>query len=247
VSRTYGKLGYVRATVPTYRSRARRRLRQLPDAGRVAHRVAVHPAGRLVPDGCRSDLPAPLPLRPTCGLDPLCLDAQVMCILGDLDGDWSAPSGLTFRAWLQGVPKLRPPTLADLDYHLSTLFPPVRPRGWLELRRPTRRTATTGSCRLRRPRRSERHGGRRCRLRGNRAALPGLAAARPFWLRAARTGLDNQDLAKAARACSAAADSALAVPGTPAVLRHVLTDFAERYTERGRSPALDHLDALRRT
>jgi gamma-glutamylcysteine synthetase len=43
---------------------------------------------------------------------------------------------LTFRAWLPGVPGLRPPTLADLDYHLSTLFPPVRPRGWLELPRP---------------------------------------------------------------------------------------------------------------
>jgi glutamate--cysteine ligase len=67
------------------------------------------------------------------------------------------------------------------------------------------------------------------------------------WLRAARTGLEDQDLAKAARACFAAADSALATPGTPAALRHALTDFAERYTERGRSPAHDHLDALRRT
>jgi hypothetical protein len=62
-----------------------------------------------------------------------------------------------------------------------------------------------------------------------------------------RSCLDNQDLAKAARACFAAADRALAGPGTPAVLRDVLTDFAERYTEHGRSPAHDHLDALRRT
>ncbi|MFJ8782204.1 glutamate-cysteine ligase family protein [Streptomyces sp. NPDC102476] len=104
-------------------------------------------AGRTRPPRYHSD--------PTCGLDPLRLDAQVMCIPGDLDGTGpSAPCGLTFRAWLRGVPQLRPPTLADLDHHLSTLFPPVRPRGWLELRRPTRRTATTGSCRLRRPRRS---------------------------------------------------------------------------------------------
>ncbi len=28
----------------------------------------------------------------------------------------------------------RPPTTADLDYHISTLFPPVRPRGHLEVR-----------------------------------------------------------------------------------------------------------------
>jgi glutamate--cysteine ligase len=31
-------------------------------------------------------------------------------------------------------PVLRPPTIADLDYHLNTLFPPVRPRGYLEVR-----------------------------------------------------------------------------------------------------------------
>ncbi|CAM5700233.1 hypothetical protein SCANM124S_00185 [Streptomyces canus] len=62
---------------------------------------------------------------------------------------------------------------------------------------------------------ADRHSGRRCRLHGNRATLPGLAAARPLhdvWLRAARTGLDDQDLTKAARACIAAVDNALAVP-----------------------------------
>ena len=43
-----------------------------------------------------------------------------------------------FSAWLEGAatdPVLaRRPTTADLDYHLSTLFPPVRPRGYVELR-----------------------------------------------------------------------------------------------------------------
>ena len=29
---------------------------------------------------------------------------------------------------------MRPPTAGDLEYHLSTLFPPVRPRGHFELR-----------------------------------------------------------------------------------------------------------------
>ena len=41
----------------------------------------------------------------------------------------------SFEEWLRGSgPVERPPTVADLDYHLTTLFPPVRPRGYLELR-----------------------------------------------------------------------------------------------------------------
>ncbi|KOG85757.1 glutamate--cysteine ligase, partial [Streptomyces varsoviensis] len=38
-----------------------------------------------------------------------------------------------FRAWARGGWP-RPPTADDLAYHLTTLFPPVRPRGHLELR-----------------------------------------------------------------------------------------------------------------
>jgi glutamate--cysteine ligase len=40
-----------------------------------------------------------------------------------------------FSVWLQGAaPISRPPTIADLDYHLTTLFPPIRPRGYVEIR-----------------------------------------------------------------------------------------------------------------
>lgn len=41
-----------------------------------------------------------------------------------------------FAEWADGRVMLgdRKPTEADLDYHLTTLFPPVRPRGWLEIR-----------------------------------------------------------------------------------------------------------------
>lgn len=41
-----------------------------------------------------------------------------------------------FAEWADGRALLggRRPTTADLDYHLTTLFPPVRPRGWLEIR-----------------------------------------------------------------------------------------------------------------
>ena len=45
-------------------------------------------------------------------------------------------SWVPFADWADGRAVLggRRPTEADLDYHLTTLFPPVRPRGWLEIR-----------------------------------------------------------------------------------------------------------------
>ena len=53
-----------------------------------------------------------------------------MCIRDDTD-TWAVPQGLTFRQWLQtGQPGSH---INDLDYHVTTLFPPVR-RGYLELR-----------------------------------------------------------------------------------------------------------------
>ncbi len=41
-----------------------------------------------------------------------------------------------FADWADGRVLLggRRPSIADLEYHLTTLFPPVRPRGWLEIR-----------------------------------------------------------------------------------------------------------------
>jgi len=40
---------------------------------------------------------------------------------------------VTFADWLRGaVPAV--PTTDDLQYHLHTLFPPVRPQGYLEIR-----------------------------------------------------------------------------------------------------------------
>ncbi|UXA06933.1 ergothioneine biosynthesis glutamate--cysteine ligase EgtA [Mycobacterium sp. SMC-2] len=41
-----------------------------------------------------------------------------------------------FADWVDGRALLgdRRPTVADLEYHLTTLFPPVRPRQWLEIR-----------------------------------------------------------------------------------------------------------------
>jgi glutamate--cysteine ligase len=42
---------------------------------------------------------------------------------------------IPFADWVSGHARLgRAPTAADLNYHLSTLFPPVRLRGYLEIR-----------------------------------------------------------------------------------------------------------------
>jgi glutamate--cysteine ligase len=56
-------------------------------------------------------------------------------VLGRLCGGQPVPvpPGISFADWIGGaLPE--PPTRADLDFHLSTLFPPVRPRGYLEVR-----------------------------------------------------------------------------------------------------------------
>jgi glutamate--cysteine ligase len=62
------------------------------------------------------------------------LQAPVMLVRGDPDVT-PMTTRVPFSAWLDGMAPIdRPPTLADLDYHLTTLFPPVRPRGYVEIR-----------------------------------------------------------------------------------------------------------------
>ncbi|MGH3712403.1 MAG: ergothioneine biosynthesis glutamate--cysteine ligase EgtA [Micromonosporaceae bacterium] len=59
------------------------------------------------------------------------LRAPLVCL--DNGPAWHAPAGVSFADWLAGAIR-RPPTAADLQLHLSTLFPPVRPRGYFEVR-----------------------------------------------------------------------------------------------------------------
>jgi glutamate--cysteine ligase len=60
------------------------------------------------------------------------LAAPLLCVRRD-GACWDPPPGLTLCDWVHGaLPSA--PTTDDVDYHLSTLFPPVRPRGYLEVR-----------------------------------------------------------------------------------------------------------------
>ena len=82
--------------------------------------------------------PFTLPPEPTD--DPanqwarMAMEAPVICVRGD-GPSWAAPPGVTFSGWIRDpAPVGRRPTREDLDYHLTTLFPPVRPKGYLEIR-----------------------------------------------------------------------------------------------------------------
>jgi glutamate--cysteine ligase len=60
------------------------------------------------------------------------LDTPVLCVRGEGER-WATPRGVSFADWVGGALPERP-TTEDLDYHLSTMFPPVRPHGYLEVR-----------------------------------------------------------------------------------------------------------------
>jgi glutamate--cysteine ligase len=64
------------------------------------------------------------------------MSAPVMIVRGRGDDVQPVCTSVSFGQWASGRIQLcgRQPTAADLDIHLSTLFPPVRLRGYLELR-----------------------------------------------------------------------------------------------------------------
>jgi len=200
-------------------------------------------------DPGRTRAPAP----PAASGDPrdawaaYALEAGLMCVREASSSDWTAPPGLTFRSWLRdgGSGTLRAPTPEDLDYHLSTLFPPVRPRGHMELRMidaqpgdgwivPAAVVTVLAD--------------------DERAADTAMAAAEPVWdgpgdaqgpwLRAAMSGPSDRCISRASRQCFEAADAALARSGTPAPIRRAVADFAERYVLNDRCPADDQLDGV---
>ncbi|MFE2101446.1 MULTISPECIES: ergothioneine biosynthesis glutamate--cysteine ligase EgtA [unclassified Streptomyces] len=179
------------------------------------------------------------------------LDAPVMCVRND-GGPWELPEDLTFREWTRSRTP-RPPTRADLDYHLTTLFPPVRPRGHLELRMIDAQPGEDGwivplavaAALFDDPEATESAHRAVKPLAARTLNLP--APHNPLWTDAARYGLADPELREAAVACFAAALEALPRLGaTPAVMDAVAAHL-HRYVVRGRCPADDLLDRLRDT
>ena len=131
------------------------------------------------------------------------------------------------------------PTLGDLDYHLTTLFPPVRPRGFLEVRYldalPGRwwRAATGVLWAL---------------VEDETAGDLAAEAAEEVagrWNDAARIGVGAPRLQSAALACLVAARDGLARLGQRVVAEELDT-FIATYTVRARCPADDLIELLAR-
>ena len=83
------------------------------------------------------------PILGASGVDPgtdwarYALKAPVMLVNNPEAPDLEAVTHyVPFTDWVDGRVLLggRRPTIKDLEYHLTTLFPPVRPRQWLEIR-----------------------------------------------------------------------------------------------------------------
>jgi glutamate--cysteine ligase len=167
------------------------------------------------------------------------LDADVMLVRSSDDEHVALPPGTSFADWIEQGHTSGWPTADDLGYHLTTLFPPVRPRGWLELRMidalpaPWWSVAAAVSTVL-----VDDPDAARC------AALA-IEPVRGRWTDAARTGLADAAFARAAQTCMKAARAVLPRAGAGADLVDAAAEFDRRFVARGRTPADDLLDAFR--
>jgi glutamate--cysteine ligase len=167
-----------------------------------------------------------------------------MCVRAP-SGPWDVPEGLSFRDWTHSD---TPPDQEDLDYHLTTLFPPVRPRGHLELRMIDAQPGDDGwivplavTAALFDDAEAAETAYRTVKPLAERAGSP-AAPRNPLWIAAARAGLTDPELREAAVACFAAAAEALPRIGASAEVRDAVAEFTDRYVARGRCPADDILD-----
>ncbi|KRA29986.1 MULTISPECIES: glutamate-cysteine ligase family protein [unclassified Nocardioides] len=137
---------------------------------------------------------------------------------------------MTFAEWFENGHLLGWPTVDDFRYHLTTLFPPVRPRGWVELRvldalppqvRGAAALAVATAC-----------------ADGVRdQVLATVPATDDLWMVAARDGLASRRLNTAAQVLAS-----LVATGVPRVADtdHVelLRDFLDAYTRKGMTPGM---------
>jgi glutamate--cysteine ligase len=180
------------------------------------------------------------PLRQSGVIDPAAawarrvVESPVLCVRRP-EG-WLVPRGITFADWIRGALP-GPPTTADLDYHITTLFPPVRPHGHLEVRyvdaQPGRRWAlptTVIAALLSEPSVTD-------------AARQACEPAEERWTSAARHGLSDRVLARAAATVFELALGRLPAIGAPDWVATDLFAMTEQQVLRGRCPADDALAA----
>jgi glutamate--cysteine ligase len=155
-------------------------------------------------------------------------------------------ASVPFRQWVRGTVRLggRAPTAADLDVHMTTLFPPVRLRGYLELRyldmtgsRWWPAIAAVATTLMDDPVAAD-------------LATEATERTADLWTEAARDGLGHAPLADSARRCLDIAASRVPVELIPAVADLAdLVDsgrcpgdlLAERITEIGPQAAFEEL------
>lgn len=182
------------------------------------------------PGGCLGTPPA------VDGWADYALGARVMLINTSDAAAVPMLEPMSFATWMRDGHELGWPTRADLEYHLSTLFPPVRPRGRFELRMidalpddcwPVAVAVATA-------------------LVDDPIAAEVVDAVTPAvfdrWTEAARDGLRDPCLAAATRACFTAVIPALGRMGASPTTVRAVEEYAARYVERGRTPADDRLD-----
>jgi glutamate--cysteine ligase len=164
------------------------------------------------------------------------LGAQVMFVRRSA-ARFDVPSEpLTFAEWIERGHPLGTPTLADLEYHLTTLFPPVRPRGWLELRildalpDPLWRIASAVTASL------------IVDDDASRAIAPALHATRGRWVDAALQGVRDRALRDAALACFDVALESMHGGSIDRAVEDATRDYRDRYLAKGQTPADDRLD-----
>ncbi len=161
------------------------------------------------------------------GLDPAAawaryaLRAPVAFVRSGDDGATAVRRCVPFGQWASGETRLadRAPTAADLDTHLTTLFPPVRLRGYLELRyldmaapRWWPAIAAVAATLMDDPVAAD-------------LAMEATERSAQSWASAARAGLADPVLADSARRCVA-----IAAQRAPAALAPAVADLAELVT-----------------
>ena len=151
------------------------------------------------------------------------LAARVMFVRSDPSTYLPVHGAMTLADWVQHGHPLGYPTEDDVRYHLTTLFPPVRPKGWLELRfldalpAPWWRVAAIATCTLLDDPAAADVAERAC------------VGTAHLWEEAARDGVSHPVLGAAADACLSVVPEA--------------AEFHERFTARRRCPA-DEVYAL---